>query len=173
MLSLLLILACATSKPADTAGDSATGDSPPDTASLPECARTHEDCAPGARGCGGEGANMLPGSNCLACHAEGASGGRERAPVWSAGGTVYTDVYGSGGAAGVTVRVTDASGRVVSMRTASSGNFYTPSRLQMPLRAEVETADGQVRQMASSVETGACNSCHSCDGSAGGKLYAP
>ena len=114
---------------------------------------------------------MLPGSDCLACHSDGA-GGRERAPVWSAGGTLYNDIYGSRPVSGATVRVTDASGRVVTMRSSSSGNFSTATRLLAPMRAEVELADGTVFAMGREIDEANCNSCHSCDGEAGGKIYA-
>ncbi len=156
----------------DTAADTASSDtSSVDTSPPPECNTDNEECVPDARGCGGEGANMLPGSDCLACHSDGA-GGRERAPVWSAGGTLFNDIYGSRPVSGATVRVTDASGRVVTMRSSSSGNFYTATRLLAPMRAEVELADGTVFTMGREIDEANCNSCHSCDGEAGGKIYA-
>ena len=176
---LFLLLACGDgpSPGKDTAvSDSAgtdTADTGPvvDTSPEPECNGRNEGCGPNNRECQGEGVDMLPGSNCLACHSDAAGSGG-RVPSWTAGGTVFTDIYGTMPAVGATVRITDANGRLTSLRTSRTGNFYTAIPLVMPIRAEVETADGQVRTMASPVTSAACNTCHSCDGSAGGKLYA-
>jgi hypothetical protein len=179
-LVLSLLLACggkdaapADSAPSDTSEPADTSDSSGsvDTAPEPECNRRNEGCGPNNRDCQGEGVDMLPGSNCLSCHFEGAGGGN-RVPAWTAGGTVFTDIYGTMPSVGTVVRITDANGRLTTLRTSRTGNFYTAIPLVMPIRAEVETADGQVRTMASAVSSAACNTCHSCDGSAGGKLYA-
>ena len=58
MFTLFLMLGCATG---DTGNDSST-----------TCDETNEACAPGT--CGGEGGEMLPGADCLACH-DGSGGG--------------------------------------------------------------------------------------------------
>ncbi len=131
------------------------------------CNTANEDCAPGT--CGGEGGTMLPGADCLACHKVG---GANEAPPFGIGGTVFTDIFGTSGASGVTVRVTDATGKVVELTSNSVGNFYTTQTVTPPLTAEVEVG-GNVRAMATQPDTGACNSCHKCDGAAGGKLYQP
>lgn len=169
MFSLLLLVACSGDpKPADDTADSGT-----DTAETGETADTHtcntanEDCGPGE--CGGEGINMLPGADCLACHTQG---GDREAPPWTAGGTVFSDEWGTSGAGGAVVRITDSTGHTETLTAGSSGNFYTRATLVPPLTAEVET-DAGVVAMAGEVSTGACNSCHRCDGEAGGKLYAP
>lgn len=133
------------------------------------CNTDNEACRAGT--CGGEGANMLPGADCLNCHS-GGGGGEDEAGRWSAAGTVFDDLLGSSGAGGATVRITDSTGYTASMTTSSKGNFYTSHTLVPPLTAEVETAAG-TRVMGQEVSTGACNSCHQCDGAAGGKLYAP
>ena len=59
-----------------------------------------------------------------------------------------------------------------ALTSSSAGNFFTSHALTPPLTAEVEDADG-TRAMSREVSTGACNSCHSCVGEAGGKLYKP
>jgi hypothetical protein len=112
---------------------------------------------------------MLPGSDCLACHAPGGARG---APTWTAGGTAFERKDGAAPLAGATVRITDAQGSVVEMTTNRVGNFYTRSALVPPLQAEIEV-NGVIRAMQGSVDTGACSSCHSCDGAAGGKLRGP
>lgn len=131
------------------------------------CDTTHEDCGPGT--CFGEGARMLPGSDCLACHTRGSG---VRADVWTAGGTIFEADDGLAPASGVTVRITDDEGRVVELLSNAVGNFYTRSALTPPLTAEVER-DGEVLTMTTPVPDGGCNACHACEGAAGGKLYAP
>ncbi len=146
-------------------GDEGGGGLPDDTATA--CNEANESCdAPGT--CGGEGANMLPGSPCLSCHT---TGGGE-AGVFGAGGTIFEDLDGTAGAEGVIVRVTDSTGKVVEMTSTSSGNFYTKEDLVPPISAEAER-DGNVVQMVTQPDTANCNTCHKCDGAAGGKLYAP
>lgn len=128
------------------------------------CNSAHENCGPGS--CSGEGVNMLPGANCLSCHTGGEAG------AWTVGGTVFSDGLGARGASNVTVVVTDSKGTKVEMNSSSVGNFYTSKKLVPPLSAKL-LRGGQVVEMARTVNTGACNSCHSCGGSAGGKLYEP
>lgn len=135
----------------------------------PTCDTTHEECAPGVSGCGGEGANMLPGSDCIACHTRG---GADEAPNWTAAGTLFDSLDGGAGVAGATITVTDSTGATVQMTSSSAGNFFTTRALVPPLTATVETENGSL-EMRDSVSTGACNSCHQCSGTPGGKLYAP
>jgi hypothetical protein len=149
----------ATSDTSDTSDSGTTDTTPP-----PECNTDNEDCSPGT--CGGEGSKMLPGSDCLACHKPG--GGE--APTWGVAGTIFTDVYGTDGLNNATITVTDANGKDVVLTSNSVGNFYTNEKVTPPLNAMVDVG-GESRAMSSSVDTGACSSCHKCDGSAGGKLY--
>jgi len=130
------------------------------------CNTANESCGPGT--CGGEGASMLPGADCLSCHK---AGGGE-APRWTAGGTVFTDADGGDGASGVKVHITDSNGDTTTLTSNGVGNFYTAKTLVPPLTVELETANGTVA-MGRDVSTGACNTCHTCDGEAGGKLYEP
>ena len=134
----------------------------PDTA----CNEDNEGCGPGD--CDGEGASMLPGSDCLLCHTAGGGEGG----AFTAAGTVFTDLDGTGGLADVTVRITDADGLIVELTSNSVGNFYTKEPLAFPIDAEVEVG-GEVRAMATPVDTAACGSCHACEGAAGGKLTGP
>ena len=77
-----------------------------------------------------------------------------------------------GRSATVTVKVTDSKGTVATMTTSSKGNFYTSKKLVPPLSATIESDAGSMT-MGQTVSTGACNSCHKCDGEAGGKMYEP
>lgn len=140
-----------------------------DTDVLAECVPTHEECAPGVAGCFGEGDFMLPGSNCLACHSPG---GLLGAPTWTAGGTIFTDAAGVKAAKNVEIKITDANDQVVTLTSNSSGNFYTGRALAFPIQVDV-TKGGVTRSMATAVDEGGCNSCHSCEGAAGGKLFEP
>ena len=151
----------------DTSGGGETGGDSADTGAPPECNPDNEECAPGVSGCGGEGPNMLPGSDCLACHTQG---GDREAPVWTIGGTVFADRYGTASAPTARILITDATGQTVTLNPASTGNFYTSQRLTPPFSASVETDAGTLT-MSTTVETGTCNSCHSCEGEAGAKLY--
>lgn len=172
MLILMgMLLACVGEKPGTDTGGGDSGHTGETAAST--CDTTHEECAPGVSGCGGEGANMLPGSDCMSCHTgEGENLVAEDAPRWTAAGTLFSDADGSSGVADATVRITDSTGTVVELTTSSKGNFYTARALTMPISAEVETADGIV-SMGRMPDTAACNSCHRCEGEAGGKMYAP
>ncbi len=145
---------------------------PDDPATM--CNEANEDCAPGI--CGGEGATMLPGSNCISCHRSGSGAGEagEGLIGFTAAATVFDNVYGDHPASGVKVRITDSTGTTVELTTNSAGNFYTSRSLVAPLQVELEK-DGRTIRMMSSVMTGACATCHNCSESApaGGKVYAP
>ncbi len=158
MLSLLLLLACA---PKSTGDDTST-----------TCNETNESCTSGT--CDGEGGEMLPGANCLACHGAAGAGKEEGEDggTFTAAGTAFADLDGTAPLVDATVRITDAGGAVVTLTTNSVGNFYTSQPLTFPIDAEVEV-NGTVQAMGSSVSDGGCNSCHACAGSAGGKLTGP
>lgn len=168
LLVLSLVMGCDGAKVDDSSGDTDSGGSG-------SCNTDHEECAPGVSGCGGEGDNMLPGSDCLQCH-DGSGGEDDRvveeAPLWTAAGTLFSDLDGTEGVSGATVRITDSTGKTVELTTSSKGNFHTSKSLTPPLTAEVVTDAGTV-SMSAPVDTGSCNSCHRCDGPPGGKMYAP
>lgn len=130
------------------------------------CDESNEGCVAGE--CGGEGAQMLPGADCIACHTDG--GGEGGSFSWA--GTIFTDLDGTAPAPSVLVRITDAEGTVFEETSNAVGNFYANDDLVFPIQAELE-ANGTVQAMTTPVSTGACSSCHLCAGAAGGKLYAP
>lgn len=169
---LVLLLACDDESDLGTADDPATA-----------CNESNEACEPEV--CGGEGGQMLPGSDCLACHSEGnlvddkgvarakeSEDGEEDGPFFSAAGTVFADLDGTEPLEGALVRITDANGTLVELTTNAVGNFYTDDALTPPLSAEIEV-DGEIAQMTETPDVGACNTCHACDGSVGGKLTGP
>jgi hypothetical protein len=102
-----------------------------------------------------EGPLMAPGEDCQDCH----SGGEAKA--WSFAGTVFTaeDADLSQGVQGVTVTVTDANGKKVTVRSNQAGNFYSAERLVPPLRTSISRG-GRVSEMEDTFEYGGCNNCH-------------
>ena len=157
-LPLFLLLACEKDATEETAG-----------AVELVCIDENEGC-PEAGYCGGEGRDMLPGSNCLACHTQGLMPEDDEPDKWfGIGGTIFTDATGEQGLEGAIIRITDANGDVTELTSESSGNFHSKTMPVAPLRAEVEV-NGVVSKMGMEVQTGACSSCHQCEGEAGGKL---
>lgn len=182
MVLMILALAC-TPDPAKDAADSAdtgpevvddTGGSDNggngDSGSERNCNTANEECGPDVRGCNGEGGEMLPGADCIACHSEGNAEDPREMGLWSIAGTAFTDIDGTGPLQGAVIRVTDATGAEISLNSNRAGNFYTERTITFPITATI-TSGGQTREMSQEVETGACNSCHTCDGEANGKLY--
>lgn len=109
-----------------------------------------------AAGCTSEeGPLMTPGEDCLDCH----SGGEAKA--WSFAGTVFTreDAALSDGVQGVTVIVTDAKGKRVTVRSNEAGNFYSAEKLVPPFRTSISRG-GQVVEMEGTFPNGSCNVCH-------------
>jgi hypothetical protein len=79
---------------------------------------------------------------------------------------------GGEGVQGAVVRVTDATGRLLELQTSRTGNFFSVEPVETPLLAEVEF-EGRVIAKQQPVDSGSCNTCHSCGGSLGAKLYPP
>ncbi len=132
------------------------------------CNEANEDCDDS--NCGGGARTMLAGSDCLGCH------GQEQivseSLLFSAAGTVFIDLDGSEPASAAIIRLTDAGGQVIELTSNSVGNFYTDTALEFPIQAEVEN-DRETTTMTTQPETGSCNDCHACSGTAGGKLSTP
>ncbi|MEQ1503553.1 MAG: hypothetical protein ABMB14_15050 [Myxococcota bacterium] len=150
------------------AGASEACDGTP-TTPPPECDRTNEDCGPPGT-CGAEESPaMLPGADCLACHAVGHSG---EGPDFTVAGTIYVDLPGTAVLGQATVHLVGADGGTLDITSNPSGNFYSSRALAVPYAASIEIG-GETVAMTDHQTTGACNSCHSCDGAAGGKLHGP
>jgi mono/diheme cytochrome c family protein len=135
------------------------------------CNEANEACD--ASNCDGEGEEMLPGSDCQACHTEGNLGEDDEEENWfTVSGTVFEDEDGTAGSDGVTIRLTDADGAVHELTSNRVGNFYSSLPISFPVQAEVER-NGEIVAMSDEAGTGACSSCHQCDASTGAKIYAP
>jgi hypothetical protein len=112
--------------------------------------------APGVR----PGPIHRPGQPCLTCHGDTGPG----SPKMAVGGTVFTSPQdGSPGQPGVTVRLTDATGRIEERITNSVGNFYVfveEWEPVWPLRAELEK--GGIKTPMKSLINGrvGCATCH-------------
>jgi len=97
---------------------------------------------------------MRPGEDCLFCHSS--TGG---ATPWIAAGTVFRQADGGQGFEGARVRLTDANGFSVALRTNEAGNFYTREALRFPLTACID-ANGATVCQQSPLTAGSCNTCH-------------
>lgn len=111
-------------------------------------------CSGGEHGEGGEGPEMSPGEDCLQCHASGEH-------TFTAAGTVFSDpsAPASAGVSGVTVLITDAMGKQVSLTSNAAGNFFTSEPLSMPIHAELHRGSS-VAKMQGAVPSASCASCH-------------
>jgi hypothetical protein len=102
--------------------------------------------------------------------------GEAKDKVFSFGGTIFptADAGACEGVSGVTVRVTDSEGTVVTTVSNSVGNFWSTTPLKPPLRIQVERA-GRVATMPGTTPTGGCALCHSWPDavSARGRIRAP
>jgi hypothetical protein len=116
------------------------------------------------------------GEECVGCHRPG-----KKAAEWpfTAGGTTYATPSDdpSPGLGGVHVILTDARGKVVTLRSNRAGNFWTNEALAFPV-AVVLQRDGSERRRevaAGPCSAGACNGCHAFPPRSGapGRLWAP
>jgi hypothetical protein len=127
-------------------------------------------CTSNAHWSGKRGPLMHPGRACQTCHRS-----------FTIAGTVYptlhepTDCNGSDGLGEqISVVITDAAGKVLTLPVNSAGNFFTKLAIAPPFRAKV-VANGQERMMVLPQMMGACNSCHTAYGEnkAPGRIMAP
>ncbi len=126
---------------------------------------------------GNEGSRLMnPGQACNACHQQ--LGG----PNLRIGGTVYKTLHEPNNCDGTApppqlrVIVTDSRNQQFVMLVNEAGNFLTQNgaKPRPPLKAMV--TDGvKTRQMAGTVTSGDCNSCHTVNGANGapGRIMAP
>jgi hypothetical protein len=117
---------------------------------------------------------MLPGRNCMTCHAAGQQAADK---ILGTGGTVYgaknSKTCNTGGVADVKVDILDTAGNVIaSTMTNSVGNFHFPTN------AAFKNATARVRKGTMSLKmTGAvdlttgCASCHFASGLAADRIY--
>lgn len=123
------------------------------------------------------GDSMNPGEACIACHTS-----RRRGPNYQIAGTVYPSGHEPAlcippinSAAGVTIEITDANGRVTNLTTNLVGNFHWSGTLALPYTARLITRDGRERRMIAPQRSGDCNSCHTPAGTmdAPGRITLP
>ncbi|MFO0734945.1 MAG: hypothetical protein U0270_03665 [Labilithrix sp.] len=119
-----------------------------------------------------ESSSMHPGGACITCHSM--KGG----PAYKIAGTVYPTAHEpidcNGVKTPVSVVVTDAKGKVTTIRTNGAGNFYSRARITPPFKVKV--VDGtKERAMAGTLTAGDCNTCHTEKGVNGapGRIMAP
>lgn len=117
------------------------------------------------------GPEMAPGTDCMNCHQGGRGGGFKIA------GTVmgaYKDAEQCDGVSGVTVTITDAAGKTLTLDSNSVGNFYTEATFTAPYTAKV-SRNGKELAMQTPQTDGACGSCHTDTGANGapGRVIAP
>ena len=122
--------------------------------------------------------NMLPGGNCIQCHAAEGEG-----PRFQLAGTVYPTAHepancnGANGTGvdGAVVVATGANGVEVRIPTNAVGNFAAWSTgLTFPYTARVEY-QGRTRAMIAPQTSGDCNTCHTLAGTSGapGRVMLP
>jgi hypothetical protein len=116
------------------------------------------------------------GDECVGCHRPG-----KKAAEWpfTAGGTTYgTPTDGaSPGLGGVLVTLTDAGGKVVTLRSNRAGNFWTAEKLTFPVAVVVRREGSERRREVARgpCSAGTCNGCHTVppQNGAPGRLWAP
>jgi hypothetical protein len=101
---------------------------------------------------------MLPGTDCLACHRPGGAARR----VFTFAGTVTTHTTCADPEPNATVRIVDATGAELRLRTNEVGNFFSDQALEAPYHYYVER-DGRSVEMVSRVVDGSCAACHNLD----------
>jgi len=101
------------------------------------------------------GGDMLPGTDCNACHR---SGGHAES-VFSIAGTVFESTTCPTGVEGVIIRTTDATSATVELASNEVGNFYTDEPVEPPYRFSVESG-GAMTTMIATTSSGSCGECH-------------
>jgi hypothetical protein len=144
-----------------TGGDAGAGDSGTNY-------NTPAKCSSGKTWTGGNGSQMRPGENCLACHNN-----------FSIAGTVFPTAHepndcDGANVSGMSVVITDANNKVTTLAVNAQGNFYSTTSIATPFHAKVVSGTKE-RDMVASQTTGACDSSHTETGtnSAPGRIMAP
>ncbi|HKP56500.1 MAG TPA: hypothetical protein VJV78_07270 [Polyangiales bacterium] len=121
---------------------------------------------------------MNPGRSCVECHAE--TNDPAHAPLYTVAGTVMTREHEADdcrGAPGMTVILTDATGKDWTMTANTAGNFWLDPDADVlpPYTARIVDSAGRERIKQMPVSDGDCASCHSRDGANGaaGRLLPP
>lgn len=119
---------------------------------------------------------MHPGGACIQCHSSG------EGPRYTIAGTVFhgareqTDCNGANGATeSLSVVVTDANGKKLTLPVNDVGNFFTKDPVAFPFQAKVVSSSGKENVMTAAQSVGDCNTCHTQMGAnaAPGRILAP
>ena len=133
-------------------------------------------CTSGTYWTGGdrESSSMHPGAACVSCHSERGEGprgiARHRLPDRARAGRLQRRA----GELGDHVEITDANGRVTTLRVNGAGNFYSKRGVALPYTAKV-VSGGKTLAMKAPQNNMDCNSCHTEGGTSGapGRIIAP
>lgn len=102
------------------------------------------------------------GEDCVSCHREG---GKAPRTLFTISGSVFRAAAGEPretGAAEVELLLTDASGRRITLRTNSGGNFYSRQEVLFPVQVALRTLPVGVPRQGpiDTCQHGNCNQCH-------------
>ena len=97
-----------------------------------------------------------PGANCLLCHDSNQMSPNLR---WTVAGTLFDGISSSNPTAGATIEIIDAQGLVLTIPTATNGNFWTTTRVHFPLQVRASKCPANL-VMPSPTFDGSCNACH-------------
>ena len=130
------------------------------------------ECSSGLQWLGGDSGNALmhPGRDCIGCHASAGKG-----PRYALAGTVFGDAAAKDdcyGRTDVVVRVTGADGKFVDLTPNGAGNFTVRGGVALPYTAELRRGETVIGKMQTAQTSGACNGCHTAEGSPG-RIVAP
>ena len=109
------------------------------------------------------GPEHRPGQPCLVCHGADYTPGGD---VFSLAGTVFETPSSTLGLSGVSVLITDASGRVWTERSNRAGNFYIEGERELayPLHVALELDGERIEMRSPIMREGSCAHCHTKDG---------
>jgi hypothetical protein len=97
-----------------------------------------------------------PGANCLLCHDS-----RQMLPSlrWTVAGTLFDGLSSTTPTVGATIELIDADGQVITIPTATNGNFWTTTRVRFPLQVRASKCPSN-QVMGTQTFDSSCNGCH-------------
>ena len=97
-----------------------------------------------------------PGANCLLCHDSNQMQPNLR---WTVAGTLFDGLSSTNPTVGATIEIKDAAGLVLTIPTATNGNFWTTQRVRFPLTVRASKCPANL-VMGTNTFDGSCNACH-------------
>ncbi len=129
---------------------------------IQSCKHTVGDCKGGESKTSSAGDNESHnmGENCLKCH-----NGKDEAPCFTLGGTVYDSAIVAPKTGGILKLYTGPNGTgdlVKTIEVDGRGNFYTSKTINFigGLYPSITSKSGNTKYMGSPIQIGTCNSCH-------------